>query len=228
MAARKDEAKNEAVEPEENQTPGAGDSAGAEEAASADKASGAETAASDERTQEQVEADISAELDDIEALKAAQDKASDWQDRYMRLHAEWDTYRRRMNEQRAIEKSRANEGMVESLLPVLDDFERTIDYANKNGEVGLLSGVQAVYNKLISILESDGVEVLSPEGEPFDALEAQAVGTVPDESVPDETVMAVYQKGYKLGDKVIRPAMVTVSTGGPIREPEPKDEDEQE
>ena len=66
------------------------------------------------------------------------------------------------------------------------------------------------------------MEAVDPKGEAFDALEAQAVGTVADESVPDETVAEVYQKGYRMGGKVIRPAMVTVTTGGPKR---PKEEE---
>ena len=64
---------------------------------------------------------------------------------------------------------------------------------------------------------------IDPAGEAFDALEHQAVGQVEDASVPDETVAQVYQKGYRLGKKVIRPAMVTISTGGPKREVESDD-----
>ena len=159
-------------------------------------------------------------IEESEAVAAAKAEAADWQDKYVRLHAEWDTYRRRTNEQRAQEKARATEKLVESLLPVLDDFERTIDYATTNGESGLLGGVEAVHSKLVSVLEKDGVEVISPEGQAFDALEAQAVATVDDPSVPDETVAQVYQKGYRMGAKVLRPAMVTVTTGGPKREVE--------
>ncbi len=167
------------------------------------------------------EGDAPAEAaDPADAVAQAKAEAAEWQDKYLRLHAEWDTYRRRTNEQRAQEKARATEKLVESLLPVLDDFERTIDYATSNGESGLLGGVEAVHSKLVSVLEKDGVEVISPEGQAFDALEAQAVATVDDPSVPDETVAQVYQKGYRMGTKVLRPAMVTVTTGGPKREAE--------
>ena len=159
-------------------------------------------------------ADLSGELE------KARQEASDWQDRYLRLHAEWDTYRRRTTEQRAEEKARATEKLVENLLPVLDDFERSITYATENGEVGLLDGVKAVQTKLVDVLVRSGVTVIDPAGEPFDALEAQAVGTVADDEAFDETVHDVYQKGYKMGQKVIRPAMVTITTGGPKR---PKD-----
>lgn len=156
-----------------------------------------------------------------EQVVQAQAEAKEWQDKYLRLHAEWDTYRRRTAEQRELEKARAAEKLVTSLIPVIDDFERTIDYATNNGEAGLFDGVKAVHSKLVNTLTSGGVEVIDPKGEAFDALEAQAVATVDDTSVPDETVAEVYQKGYKMGSKVLRPAMVTVTTGGPKREKAP-------
>ena len=151
-------------------------------------------------------------------LEAALSQADAWRDKYLRLHAEWDTYRRRMNEQREEEKLRATEKLVEGLLPVIDDFERSISYAEGNGEEGLLGGVKAVHTKLGEVLKKEGVEVIDPKGEAFDAIECQAVATVDDASVPDETVAEVYQKGYRMGNKVIRAAMVTVTVGGPKRE----------
>lgn len=157
----------------------------------------------------------------------AKAEAQEWQDKFMRLHAEWDTYRRRTTEQREVEKVRATEKLVTSLLPVIDDFERTIDYATKNGEGGLFDGVKAVHAKLVDVLKKDGVEVIDPAGEAFDALEAQAVATVDDASVPDETVSEVYQRGYKMGTKVLRPAMVTVTSGGPKREKPQEDAEKQ-
>ena len=173
---------------------------------------------------EVVEEEIVEEDADAEAVAKAKAEVADWQDKYMRLHAEWDTYRRRMTEQRAEEKLRATEKLVEGLLPVIDDFERTISYATDNGETGLLDGVKAVMNKLVAVLEKDGVQVISPEGEAFDALECQAVATVDDPGAFDETVAQVYQKGYRMGKKVLRPAMVTVTTGGPKRPQEDKAE----
>lgn len=176
-------------------------------------------------------ADAKAENSDAEAVEAADDpiavakkEAAAWQDKYLRLHAEWDTYRRRMNEQREEEKARAAEKLVEGLIPVIDDFERSIAYAETNGEEGLLGGVKAVRTKLIEVLEKQGVETIDPQGQAFNALEALAVATVDDTSVPDETVAEVYQKGYRMGTKVIRSAMVTVTQGGPKREVEEESE----
>lgn len=168
--------------------------------------------------------DAAMEEADAEAAGAdASKEAAEWKDKYVRLHAEWDTYRRRQKEQAAQQKALAAEKLVSSLIPVIDDLERSIDYAQKNGEEGLLGGVEAVLTKFVDTLKKDGVDVIDPKGAPFDALEAQAVGTVDDPSQPDETVADVYQKGYKIGTKVLRPAMVTVTTGGPAR---PKETEE--
>lgn len=189
----------------------------AEAAETTDSAEAVEASIIDEA--EAVVADAVAGIaTESEELARAQAEAAEWRDKYMRLHAEWDTYRRRMNEQREQEKARAAEKLVSNLIPVIDDFERTIDYAVNNGEAGLLGGVKAVHSKLVNTLEKEGVGVIDPAGCAFDALEAQAVGTVDDASVPDETVAQVYQKGYRLGVKVLRPAMVTITTGGPKRE----------
>lgn len=181
-----------------------------------------EEAVSEEEGQDQPEAPEA----DEDPLAKALAEVEDWKGRFMRLHAEWDTYRRRTEEQRAEDKARAGENLVTGLLPVLDDFERSIDYAVNNGEVGLLDGVKQVYSKLVGVLEKGGVVVIDPAGEPFDALEHQAVANVDRSDVYDETVEQVYQKGYKMGKKVIRPAMVTVTTGGPKRPVEDAAEEE--
>ena len=187
----------------------------------------ADSAASDAvaEAEEVLEAQAEEAPTNDELVEKAQAEAKDWQDKYLRLHAEWDTYRRRTAEQREQERLRAGEKLVEKLLPVIDDFERTIDYAEKNGEAGLIDGVKAVHSKFVNVLETGGVQVINPAGQAFDALECQAVATVDDASVPDETVHEVYQKGYKMRTKVLRAAMVTVTTGGPKR-PKPESEDE--
>ena len=160
------------------------------------------------------------------AVAKAKEEAAEWQGKYLRLHAEWDTYRRRMKEQREEESRRATEKLVEDIIPVLDDFERSINYANENGEEGLLGGVTAVYAKLNEVLVKEGVEIIDPVGQPYEALEAQAVATVDNPNVPDETVEQVYQKGYRMGNKVIRPAMVTEAGGGPKRETDEEEDNE--
>ena len=210
----------------------------AEEAAEAEKAEADPEAAAEAEADAEAadelpadDPDIVAEAEavleeaDIDTLEEAQAKAKEWQDRYLRLHAEWDTYRCRMQEQRADEKVRATEKLMENLLPVLDDFERTVAYAEENGEAGLLDGVKAVQSKLNDALTKGGLQVIDPAGEAYDALEAQAVQVVPDTEAFEETVKDVFQKGYKMGKKVLRAAMVTVTSGGPKR---PKEGDQPE
>ncbi len=176
---------------------------------------GSETAAATD--EEAVMAEVEAVISTAEELEAAKAEIEELKEKYLRLHAEWDTYRRRMNEQREEDKRRATEKLVDNLIPVLDDFERTIDYGSNNGEAGMLDGTKAVLSKLVDALTKGGVVVLNPQDEAFNALEAQAVQMIPDPSVPDETVAQVLQKGYKMGSKVLRPATVVITSGGPQR-----------
>lgn len=175
----------------------------------------------DPKLEEEAKAAVDNVLDEVQE---AQREVAEWKDKYVRLHAEWDTYRRRQKEQQEVQKALAAEKLVSSLIPVIDDLERSIAYAKEHGETGLLSGVEAVLAKFVDTLKKDGVEVIEPKGQAFNALEAQAVGTVEDSEQFDETVADVYQNGYKIGNKVLRPAMVTVTTGGPKRPEENKDE----
>ncbi len=155
-----------------------------------------------------------------ELLKAAQNKAAELQDRYARLQAEWDNFRKRTSAERDSERARAAESLVKDLLPVLDDLERALKHARESGEGGTLAdGVEAVQTKFLQILGKHKVSQVEADAQPFDVNCHQAVGTTEDASVPEETVVQVYQQGYRMGDKVIRPAMVVTSTGGPAREP---------
>lgn len=177
-------------------------------------------------------ADVAAEADAVveqaERIAKAEQEAAALRDKYLRLQAEWDNYRKRTAEEAADMRVRAAEKLMDDVLPVLDDFERAIAHAESNGEAGLLDGVKAISTKLNEVFAKHGLEAIDPAGQAFDALEHQAVATVDDASVPDETVAQVFQKGYRLGKKVLRPAMVTLATGGPKREPEPAEGDKQE
>ena len=155
-------------------------------------------------------------------LVAAKKLASDMHDKYMRLQAEWDNFRKRTASEREQERIRASEKLVKDLLPVLDDLDRAIDHARESGEGGTLTdGVDAIRSKFLNILGKSKVEEISALNEALDLEKHQAVGTTEDESVPEETVVQVFQKGYTMGEKVLRPAMVITSTGGPAR---PKDD----
>ncbi len=132
--------------------------------------------------------------------------------------------------ERLVRLERAAEKLVVNLLPVLDDMERASEHAAKNDAdneslMQFVDGVNAVHDKMLSVLAKEGVEVIDPVGEPFDPLIHQAVGREENKDAYDETVAQVYQKGYSMGGKVIRNAMVTVTFGGPKR-PAPKAEDD--
>ncbi|MEE8715525.1 MAG: nucleotide exchange factor GrpE [Coriobacteriales bacterium] len=169
------------------------------------------------------------EVFSLDDLKKARQSAADAQERYVRLEAEWDNYRKRVSRERDAERTRAAESLVTKLLPVVDDIERALDHAATQQPEGAFSqfvdGIEAVHTKFVNILEKEGVEVIDPAGQPFNMHEHQAVGHVDDASSYDETVHDVYQKGYRMGGCVIRPAMVTVTKGGPVRPAEPADAD---
>ena len=184
----------------------------------AEQVEAAETAEADP-----IEEEAEAVVADAERVAKAEAEVAAMRDKYLRLQAEWDNYRKRTAEEAGEMRVRAAEKLMGDLLPVMDDFERAIAHAEANGDAGLLDGVKAISTKLSESLGKHGLETIDPAGEAFDALEHQAVGQVEDASVPDETVAQVYQKGYRLGKKVIRPAMVTISTGGPKREVESDD-----
>ena len=164
-----------------------------------------------------------------EAVAAAEQKAADAVERQARLRADWDNYRRRTASERLAERELANQRLVGNLLPVIDDMERAVSHAVSGDDVPealrqFADGVSAVRAKMLDILGQDGVEAFDPTGEAFDPQFHQAVGRVEDADAFEGTVRDVYQLGYKMAGKVIRPAMVTVTFGGKARpavEPEP-------
>ena len=161
---------------------------------------------------EEISEEIAAELDELDALAEALAEAKDLRDKHLRLKAEWENYRKRTEIERAEERSRAAQRLVEKLLPVMDDLERAIDHSDSSHEDSLKEGIAQVYGKVQDVLASEGVKVLDPKGQPFDANCHSAISKVEDSKVPDETVLEVYQKGYEMGNRILRPAMVVVSS----------------
>jgi len=175
--------------------------------------------------------ELQRKLDGVaDQVDAAKRQAADSANRLARLQADWENYRRRTAQERLAEKERAAEKLVVSLLPVLDDMERASEHAHATGGdddqlLQFVEGVDAIHDKMYGVLNKEGVEVIDPTGQAFDPNLHQAIGRVENAEVYDETVAQVYQKGYRMGDKVIRSAMVMVSYGGPKRpapEPEPE------
>lgn len=172
---------------------------------------------------------LQTELDSVsDKIEAAKQQAAEANDRFLRLQADWDNYRRRTAQERLDERQRATEKLVVDLLPVIDDLERALEHADNLTDPAakqFVEGVSAVCNKLVSVLDKEGVEVVNPIGEAFDPLSHQAVSQIEDTEAYDETVAQVYQKGYRMGGKDIRSAMVVVTHGGPKRPAEPETAD---
>jgi len=132
-----------------------------------------------------------------------------WKDYARRAQAEFENTRKRLAASHEEEVKRAGVRIVTSIVPAIDDIELAITHADESVKDGLV----AIHTKLMLALQREGVEVFDPKGQPFDSETAQAVSLVPTADMPTDTVVEVIQKGYRLGGKTIRPAMVTVSTG---------------
>ena len=178
--------------------------------------------------------EVRSQLDEAaEAQAAAEARAAEAEGRMGRLQADWENFRRRTAKERLEESARATEKLVCALFPVVDDMERAIDHARAqemdDAMRQFVDGVDAVRVKLVGVFEREGVEAIDPAGAAFDPNIHQAVGRVEDALQYDETVNDVYQKGYRMSGKVLRPAMVTVTYGGekrPAPEPEADAEDQ--
>jgi molecular chaperone GrpE len=153
-------------------------------------------------------------------LEAARDEAGRNLAAAQRWQAEFENYKRRQERDSVETRARAGQRMVEELLPVLDDLDRTIDHTVASTASGtelehLLTGVEMVRSRILGVFESEGVTVIDPFGQAFDPHMHQALAERADPDLPEHTVVEVYQKGYAMGGRVIRPATVVVSTGGP-------------
>jgi molecular chaperone GrpE len=165
---------------------------------------------------DQVEAELEALRGELEAARS---ETAECRDIALRAQAEFENFRKRISREREDERQRAGERLVAELLPVIDNLERAIDHTTAGGDLkDLLTGVEAVHTQLVGVLGREGVEVIDPFGQSFDPMVQQAVSQKEDADVPEGTVVEVFQKGYSLGSRVIRSAMVVVSTGGPSPE----------
>jgi molecular chaperone GrpE len=137
-------------------------------------------------------------------------------DRTLRLQAEMQNLRNRTSREIADERKYAALPILRELLPVLDNIGRAIEAAEKAGEAeNLLAGFRLVRQQLETILSRHECQPISPEGELFDPHFHQAILHQPSAEVPADHVMMVTQIGYKLHDRVVRPAQVIVSSGPP-------------
>ncbi len=155
----------------------------------------------------------SADADDLLArLQDAERERDEVLDNLRRVAADFDNYRKRVAREQAQLYARSGERIVAKLLPVLDDLVRALEAAEHHEEAKVLEGVRMTKDALAGVLASEGVEEIAAEG-PFDPHVHEALMTQPAEGVEPGHVVQVVQRGYRLGDVVLRPARVVVAEG---------------
>ena len=144
--------------------------------------------------------------------KQAQEELQIYQDKYMRLAAEFENYKRRAQRDQSDAIRYANESLLKNLLSTLDNLERAIQCGKDAGASGsLLEGVELTHKQFLETVEKLGVRQVSSTGSLFDPSMHQAVAQVESETAEPNTVVEEFQKGYFLHDRILRPAMVTVA-----------------
>ncbi|MDQ3823290.1 MAG: nucleotide exchange factor GrpE [Actinomycetota bacterium] len=159
--------------------------------------------------------------DRLQALTAERDG---YLDDLRRLAADFDNYRKRTAREQLEMTSRANERLVKELLPVLDDLERALDAAKAHEEAKLEEGVRLVHRSLADLLAKEGLAEIDTNGR-FDPHVHEALLSQPSEA-EEGSVIQVVQKGYRLGDRVVRPARVVVAAAPPVAPAEASDGDD--
>lgn len=130
----------------------------------------------------------------------------------LRALAEFQNYRRRTDEERESLKGFLLTGVMESLLPIVDNFGRAVESMNASSDIDKLrDGISGIHRQLATLLEKNGVEQIEADGAVFDPNLHNAVMRVEDSGAPADTVVEVLQPGYKIGGRVLRPALVKVS-----------------
>jgi molecular chaperone GrpE len=148
-----------------------------------------------------------------EELVALRRERDEYLDALQRLKAEFDNFRKRMAREQADLVTRANEQLVKELLPVLDDLSRALVAAEEHEEAALEDGVKLVHRSFADLLRREGLVEIETDGR-FDPHVHEALLSQPSEA-EEGSVIEVVQKGYRLGDKVLRPARVVVAAAPP-------------
>ena len=145
-------------------------------------------------------------------LKAAQDKAKENHDLYLRTMAEFDNFRKRTAKEKQNVYSDAIQEMVSVLLPLVDNFERALnaEVCTEEG-IALKAGVEMIFKQMFEIFQKLGVKEIETDGVTFDPNLHEAVSHIEDEAYGEQEIAEVFQKGYRLNDKVIRHSMVKVA-----------------
>lgn len=151
-----------------------------------------------------------------ERIEAVETERDEYLTDLRRVAADFDNYRKRVTRDQENLVARAHERLVTALLPVLDDLERALEAAREHEETKLEEGVELVERQLRDVLTREGLAEIETNGS-FDPHIHEALLTQPSEE-EDGAILDVLQKGYRLGDRVIRPARVAISQGGVVEQ----------
>lgn len=157
-------------------------------------------------------------VDATNSAAAAPPEPSDvaeWKNRYMRTLADFENYRKRADREKTEFFKYALAGTFKDLLPILDNFDRALDHAEEGDDFH--KGVLLIYKQLFDMLKKAGLRPIEDRGVTFDPNVHEAVIREENDSVPNQSVVEVLQKGYFLHDRLLRPALVKVAVGGPDR-----------
>lgn len=143
-------------------------------------------------------------------LAEAEAKRDEYLGDLKRLAADFDNYRKRAARDQESLVARAHERLVKDLLPVLDDLERALEAGEEHDEAKVIDGIKLVQQALQGTLVREGLEEIATDG-PFDPHVHEALLTQPAEGAEEGSILQVLQKGYRLGDRVLRPARVIVA-----------------
>ena len=177
------------------------------------------------QTEKKEEKVVSLKESEYSKLKEEADKAKVYWDRLLRLQADFDNTRKRLEKEKQDFVKFANEGMILELLNVLDDLERTVDLAQSKHQdlPAFLKGVEMILAHLYEMLKEYGVKPIEAQGKLFDPHYHEALMQAENKDVPEHTIVEELQKGYLLNDRVIRTAKVKVSKRTENREQRTED-----
>jgi molecular chaperone GrpE len=160
------------------------------------------------------DADDSGEAQEDPALAALRSERDTLQDQLLRARAEFDNFRRRVARENEQLRKTAAQGLMRDLLPIVDNMERALSHVeDKTSSLAL--GVEMILKQFAGVLSTQGLEPIPAKGEPFDPNVHEALTHQPSMEYPADTVMEEFQRGYRLGDFVLRPTQVVVSSGPP-------------
>ncbi|MFZ0216957.1 MAG: nucleotide exchange factor GrpE [Candidatus Dormiibacterota bacterium] len=148
---------------------------------------------------------------DLVPLHEAKAEVDEANERRLRLAADFDNFKKRVRQERVELLQYASASLAERMLPVLDDFQRMLEHAPEGVDSNWLKGVRMTATKLQDALQSVGVEPIEAVGQPFDPKLHEAIGTEESDDQPEDTVVKELRRGYRIHDRVLRPAMVSVS-----------------